>query len=211
MGADTLYRIAPKRNSTTSAPKSVENGMKRKILSAPTIPKRKKLLSCASASRVLEKQHIKRGTPNESNSESNESKILPTQQRNNTHLHESVYKSDKEDGEISSGESSTSQLEAKSHSGEADPSDESNDTAARKMKVDGSSDQYTRDWYRNVCDQLTKKTNTQKKQIKSFKHEIQDLKHENQDLQSELANETNLRQSMQQQLKDLQRKIDTSV
>merc|ERR1712194_651153 len=31
VGADTLYRIAPKRNSTTSAPKSVENGMKRKI------------------------------------------------------------------------------------------------------------------------------------------------------------------------------------
>ena len=63
--------------------------------------------------------------------------------------------------------------------------------------------------------QLTAEVERQEREIKShnknkdLKHENQDLKHENQDLQNELGNETNLCQSVQQQIKDLQRKIDT--
>ena len=78
-------------------------------------------------------------------------------------------------------------------------------------------------YWKRKFDRLTAEVERQEKEIIShnnqdlklenqdLKHENQDLKHKNQDLKNKLARKKKLRQNMQHQLRDLQRKFDARL
>eukprot|EP00584_Thalassiosira_punctigera_P026489 CAMPEP_0172578222 /NCGR_PEP_ID=MMETSP1067-20121228/138625_1 /TAXON_ID=265564 ORGANISM="Thalassiosira punctigera, Strain Tpunct2005C2" /NCGR_SAMPLE_ID=MMETSP1067 /ASSEMBLY_ACC=CAM_ASM_000444 /LENGTH=726 /DNA_ID=CAMNT_0013370913 /DNA_START=415 /DNA_END=2596 /DNA_ORIENTATION=+ len=200
VGTDTLYRLgadrsrtAPKR--TRSLASSSANQKKRKATKndevqtpiPPTkIPRRRQPVSDREAE-------------SEPDGENEETTHKVRQCRQPVLYHEAESESDGEieereiesDDEIEEGEIEETRVK----DGKIDE-DNPNAPAGGQIKNDDEgSDPYTKDFYRDLCDRLTQKTNAQKVLIKSLKQE--------------LAKEESLRNSTQQQILALQKKINS--
>ena len=145
-----------------------------------------------------EKQPQKRArkASGQSNSESDVPENLKTPKLRKTHLRDTDREIDEVNKETSgprSNSESKLQLEVKSSPNESDNITAGQVTGhGKQTNADECSDPYTKEWYRNMCDHLTKKTNRLKSKVKSLK--------------DELRHERNLRQNMQQQIQAQQKK-----